>query len=66
MTATLNTELNLADPDGFYEALIKLHDGLTEEQSQAVNARLILLLANHVGDGAVLKAAMEAARAGIG
>ncbi len=58
----LNTEPNLASPDDFYEALIDLHRGLTDEQSAAVNARLILLLANHVGDAEVLRDALLLAR----
>lgn len=65
MTKTLKTDLIIADPDGFYEALIKLHDNLSDEQSQQLNAKLILLLANHIGDEAVLREAMTAARAGI-
>jgi hypothetical protein len=59
---SLNTSPNLARPDDFYEALIDMHRDLTPEQSQAVNARLILLLANHIGDLDVLRAAMAAAR----
>ena len=59
----LNIEPNIAAPDDFYEALIDMHRDLTEAQSQAVNATLILLLANHVGDLAVLRDAMERARA---
>tara|TARA_R110000787_G_scaffold22862_7_gene66025 strand:- start:3396 stop:3575 length:180 start_codon:yes stop_codon:yes gene_type:complete len=53
---------NLPDPDGFYEELIRAHAGLSKEQSDAFNARLILTLANHIGDRAVLTAALEAAR----
>ena len=60
--ATLNTEPNLPAPDDFYEALIAMHRDLTDEQSALVNAKLILLLANHIGDPVVLTAAMEAAR----
>ena len=59
----LNTEPNIERPDDFYEALIELHRGLTEEQSRQVNARLILLLANHIGDMDVLREAMAAAKA---
>ncbi|GAA4216689.1 hypothetical protein GGQ68_002926 [Sagittula marina] len=58
----LNTQPNIADPDGFYAELIAAHDGLSDEESQTVNARLILLLANHVGDREVLRAALKAAR----
>ncbi len=65
MSESLRTELHIGDPDGFYAALLALHDGLSETQSAAVNARLILLLANHIGDRAVLEQAMAAARAGI-
>jgi len=61
MTA-LNTELNLPAPDDFYDELIGLHRGLTEGESALVNAKLILLLANHIGDPAVLRAAMASAR----
>lgn len=51
--------------DDFYEALIETHRGLSDEQSQLVNARLVLLLANHVGDLRVLREALAAARAGV-
>ena len=61
MTA-LNLEPNIAQPDDFYEALIQLHRDLTPEQSAKVNAKLILLLANHVGDMQVLREALAAAR----
>jgi hypothetical protein len=59
--ATLNTRPNIADPDGFYAELIGAHDGLSDAESQALNARLILLLANHVGDRRVLTEAIEEA-----
>lgn len=62
---TLNTEPNIAAPDDFYEALIEMHRDLTPEQSAAANARLILLLANHIGDADVLAQAMKRARAGL-
>ena len=58
----LNTEPNIARPDDFYEALIELHRDLSEEQSRQLNARLILLLANHIGDMDVLGEAMAAAK----
>ena len=60
--AALNTEPNLAAPDDFYEALIGMHRGLTDAQSALVNAKLILLLANHIGDADVLRSAMAEAR----
>jgi Protein of unknown function (DUF2783) len=65
MTTPLNTDLNLTSPDDVYEALIALHRDLTPEQSQIVNAKLILLLINHIGDAAVIEAAFVRARAGI-
>ena len=59
---TLNLEPNIASPDDFYQELIDLHRDLTDEQSATVNAKLILLLANHIGDMEVLRTAMAAAR----
>jgi hypothetical protein len=58
----LITQPNLDAPDDFYEALIDIHRDLTAEQSHALNARLILLLANHIGRLDILKQAMQAAR----
>ncbi|MCE2858717.1 MAG: DUF2783 domain-containing protein [Oxalobacteraceae bacterium] len=60
--STLITAPNMANPDDFYEALIDMHRDLDDAQSQAVNARLILLLANHIGDMQVLREAMTHAR----
>jgi hypothetical protein len=51
--------------DAFYDTLIKAHTGLTDAQSELLNARLILLLANHVGDLAVLREAIAMARDGV-
>jgi len=51
--------------DEFYELLIETHRGLSEEQSALVNAKLILLLCNHIGDIAVLREALARARAGV-
>ncbi|SEG62377.1 Protein of unknown function [Thalassococcus halodurans] len=59
----LNTNPNIPDPDSFYAELIATHDGLSEEESHALNARLILLLANHIGDREALTEALQAARA---
>ena len=61
----LNTETNLAAPDDFYEALIDAHRDLSNEQSQEMNAALILLLANHLGDMVVLREALAQARASV-
>ncbi len=58
-------ESNLTHPDDFYEALIESHRGLSVEQSGMLNAKLILLLANQVGDLDVLRAAIAKAREGI-
>ncbi|HRP76735.1 MAG TPA: DUF2783 domain-containing protein, partial [Rhodocyclaceae bacterium] len=71
-----NTEPNFFEPgkryfrafspgDDFYEALIDTHRDLTDEQSAMVNARLVLLLANHIGDISVLREAMKIARDGV-
>jgi len=57
----LNLNPNLADPDGFYDELLGAHEGLTKDESDAFNARLILILANHIGDRDVLRAALSAA-----
>ena len=48
--------------DDFYEALIEAHRDLSDEQSERLNARLVLLLSNHIGDISVLKEALEIAR----
>jgi hypothetical protein len=60
--AMLVTEPNLDAADEFYEALIDAHRDLAPAQSEALNARLVLLLANHVGDLAVLREALTVAR----
>ena len=72
----LNTEPNFREAgkryfqtfspgDDFYEALIEMHRELNDEQSAIVNARLILLLSNHIGDIAVLREAMQIARTDV-
>ena len=60
----LITTPNIADADGFYAALLAAHRGLTDAQSHAMNARLVLILANHLGDRAVLNQALALAREG--
>ncbi len=73
MNTALNTDPNFHEPgrrffrdfspgDEFYEHLIEAHNGLSDEQSEAPNARLILLLANHIGDLKVLRDALQLAR----
>jgi GTP1/Obg family GTP-binding protein len=64
-SALLNTQPNIQEPDDFYQELVDMHRDLSKEQSALVNAKLILLLANHVGDLAVLREAMRAARQDI-
>ena len=59
---TLNSDANIRQPDDFYQTLIDAHAGLTDEQSAALNTRLVLLLANQIGDIAGLRAAIVAAR----
>jgi hypothetical protein len=72
----LNVQPNFSEPgvrqrwayapgDAFYDALIQAHHGLTDAQSELLNARLIVLLANHVGDLAVLREAIALARDGV-
>ncbi len=63
--SALNTEPNLNDFDAFYEALIDSHRDLTTAQSHEMNAKLVLMLANHIGDIQVLRDAMQRARATI-
>ncbi len=53
---------NIAGADDFYAELLAVHEGLTKDESDALNARLILILANHVGDRDVLRAALAAAQ----
>ncbi len=63
MAGKLLTEPRICDPDDFYTRLIDLHRDLSLAQSQTVNAKLILLLANHIGDREILDEAIELARA---
>ena len=59
--AKLITKANIAGPDDFYAELLAAHDGLSKAESDALNARLILLFANHIGDRTVLSEALAAA-----
>ena len=61
MTDRLRTEPALADPDALYAALMDAHRGLDDAASRKLDAKLVLLLANHVGDLAVVREAIEAA-----
>lgn len=60
----LNLALNLDRHDDLYDALVRLHDGLSDEESLRLWSRLTLVLMNHIGDRDVLSAAMETARQG--
>jgi hypothetical protein len=62
----LNRSPNIADPDGFYAELIDSQRDLSEEEALLMNARLILLLANHIGDRGVLGEAISQARNPVG
>ena len=53
---------NLHDHDGFYAELLAAHQGLTDDQCQALNAQLVLILANHIGNRTVLSQALALAR----
>jgi hypothetical protein len=59
----MNTEPGIPDPDGLYAALVAAHEGLSDAESAALNARLVFLLANQVGDQPVLLDCVAAARA---
>lgn len=62
----LRRDPNIDDPDGCYAAIIEAHSDLTDSESVALNARLVLLLANHIGDTAVLREALAVARKSMG
>jgi hypothetical protein len=62
--SSLVTTPNLGAPDDFYEALIEAHQGLSTAESHALNARLVLLLANHIGSLDILREALQAAGQG--
>ncbi len=58
---SLNIKPNIKGADDFYAELLALHEGRSKAESDAINARLILLLANHIGDRSVLTDAMQKA-----
>lgn len=60
----LNLTPNIAKPDDFYDDLLQAHAGLSKAGSDALNARLILILANHIGDRTTLREALDAAKGG--
>ena len=63
MSTPLKDTLNIAAPDELYAMLIEAHQGLSEAESLKLDAKLILLLANHIGDLDVVRAAIAKARA---
>lgn len=63
--ASLVTDTRFAAPDDVYQALIDSHRDLTPDQSAMLNAKLILLLANHIGDPEVVAQALAIARKGV-
>ncbi|HEY0884390.1 MAG TPA: DUF2783 domain-containing protein [Ramlibacter sp.] len=60
----MKTNFHFQDGDGFYEQLLDAHEGLTREQSDLLNARLIIVLANQVGDAKVLRECIATAKLG--
>jgi hypothetical protein len=64
--ARMRSDPNIPDPDSFYAALVAAHQGLTERQSAELNARLVFLLANQLGDQQALLECVEAAAASSG
>ena len=59
---SLNRQPNIADPDGFYQELIESQRELSDEQAEMLTTKLVLILANHVGDREVLREAIALAR----
>jgi len=62
MTRNLILDANAPAPDEIYEAVIAMHEGLSEEESATVNARMILILSNHIGDAGIIREAAKLAR----
>jgi hypothetical protein len=65
MKPTLKTDPNIPQPDDFYEFLTETYRDLSDQQIQMVNAKLILLLSNHLGTLEILKEAMRIARSDV-
>jgi hypothetical protein len=61
MQHMLSTSSNFTNPDAAYRMIVEAHRGLSDEDSAALDAALVLLLANHLGDLTVLKEALEQA-----
>lgn len=63
MSDKLNLEAAFADPDAVYQDIIDMHKGLSDDESHAANAKLVLLLANHIGDADIVREATGLAHA---
>jgi len=62
MSSVLSTRSNFADPDAAYRMIVEAHRGLSDDQSAALDAALVLVLANHIGDLDLLREAMALAK----
>ena len=58
----LSTSSNFPRPDDAFRAVVEAHRGLSDEQSADLDAALVLILANHIGDIDVLREAIALAR----
>lgn len=65
MTAVLSTKSNFADPDAAYRLIVETHRGLSDEQSAALDAALVLILANQIGDLGLLREAAALAKRSV-
>lgn len=62
MTHSIDTSARIERPDDLYQTLIDAHTGLSDEASMKLNAKLVLLLANHIGDANIVSQAIKLAR----
>jgi len=62
MSQKLRTDPQILDPDDFYARLIDLHQGLSSDESNSLNCKLILLMANHIGEREVLEEVLDVVR----
>jgi len=62
----LETKPNIADPDGFYQELIDSQRDMDEAEAELMNCKLVLLLANHIGDRGILREALKRAGGRVG
>jgi Protein of unknown function (DUF2783) len=65
MSKSFNPDFNLSDGDGFYQALVESHRDLSVEDSHRLNARLVLMMANQLGDVSTLYSILKAARSNL-